>query len=243
MDEAVAPYVAKHYHFLAMRVRPEVVSCAVTLAPHPISYTYQALSLVYPMIISRVSAAAENEIVLYVLAAERYACLNWSNAALDDVRGIEQARGGGTTYEPAFRKMAGKDGHLFVTEFAGNLDTAGYTALLADLLRGDPQRFDVAVGDSRKLYLTRLHALIRPAAMDRDVELVPMAAWHDIDNSREVGLGASESGESSGGVVAAVGMAAAACAMMTRRARRGRSLLAVGAGVALIVAAAALGML
>jgi hypothetical protein len=171
-------YVEKKWHWLAMKVRPEA-SEQKTLAPHPITYTYQSSELVFPLVISRISAEAENEIVLYVVGRHRFCCSNWSNRTLDDfsVRQVSKPAGkggpptSGTNYEDLVRQYTAQyGGHLFVTEFS---DPRWDTIYWADLSRQINAVLNTelvkVLGKDRKL--TRMRAYVPAEAMDRDVEL------------------------------------------------------------------------
>jgi hypothetical protein len=170
-------YVRKGWHWLAMRVRPEE-SGKPTLAPHPIGYTYEDDKLVYPLMISRLSADQDNEIVLYVLNSHRYLCANWANATIDrDQVKLKAGTPSGTNYEELFEAMTtANQGRVFVTEYAARiwLPLPGLDS--ADGASGEEPTY---------FYLTRLRAVMKPEAMDRDVVLVPVASWEweDVDNT------------------------------------------------------------
>ncbi|HDZ20069.1 hypothetical protein LCGC14_0095980 [marine sediment metagenome] len=180
LAQIVGPYVRDGWQWLAMRVRPQEAD-KPTLAPHPITYTYRHDWIVYPLAISRPSAAQENEILLYVVADGPYQCENWANmtsrqmvqsatmtagARVDDtIYGLERRKGtpSGTNYEDIFREETGRnDGRLFVAEYVGDYGR--------QIFQNVPGLDD---GDALPPVLTRLRALVTPAAMDRDVELVP----------------------------------------------------------------------
>jgi len=175
-------YVQAGWYWLAMRVRPDKAR-EPTLAPHPVTYTYQAENLTYPMVISRLSAAAQNEIVLYVLSRRRWRCTNWANMTMDELTGdrlvADDTSPSGTTYEALFAaETARQKHHLFVTEFARDIDNVA----MRDIL-------DKLVGRDRAVpsYLTRLRAIMPPGAMDRDVELAAMGRWApDVTNRLDI---------------------------------------------------------
>jgi hypothetical protein len=188
IEGVLVPYIRAGYHFLAMRIRPDR-NKFLTLAPHPICYTYAAETLVYPMIISSPSAARENEVVIYVLGSMRYACANWNNVTLSHMSiATDSSAPSGTTYESEFRKLGIADPHVFVTEYASKLFLPHNQKLLNLVLDTDGDlRADVKVGraNDQVLYLTRLRALISPSAMDRDVLLVPAAMLPNVSNHLE----------------------------------------------------------
>lgn len=186
-------YVNKGWYWLAMRVRAEAASDQ-TLTPHPITYTYRSDHLVYPLIISQLSAAPDNEIVLYVVAAHRYSCMNWANMtalelARDHVVGGPSRRlressdsPSGTNYEHLVRQFTKeKKGHLFVTEFCQPWELFGHSA-------GRGRRIDDAL-DTRlvdslagRQTLTRLRAYIPAEHMDQDVMLAAVEDGGWVDN-------------------------------------------------------------
>jgi len=219
-------YVRGGWHWLAMRVRPEAAD-EPTLAPHPIRYRYRDEKLTYPLAISQLSADLENEIVLYVLAANRCACANWANSTLDDLTGNgrklsrEADSPSMTNYEKLFRTAASEQhGHLFVTEFAGDLDNVGQRPLLKTLTRRDPLKEEMSA-----TYLTRLRAVMTPRAMDRDVVLVQMAEAGDVRNV--IYLSRRQAAASYSHTVAAAGGLAILC-MGTFFLRRRTALRAAG---------------
>jgi hypothetical protein len=235
IEDSLDPYIAKGFHFLAMRLRPEA-STAETQAPRAISYCYAAPSmgppadwrrprgLVYPLIISRASAAPLNEVVLYVLGEGRYVCSNWANVTLDDIHvTLDPGAASGTTYERQLRALATSNVHTFVTEFAHDMENVGMRPLRAELWSED--------GDSRfpywATYLVRMRALIAPSSMDRDVVLVPSfdpRPGRDIENYRYVEE-ASQASSLGGalrlvsGTLAVVGYAALRRTWRNRRSR------------------------
>jgi len=185
--DVFARYVKAKWHWLAMRIRPGADEAA-TRAPHPVTYTYKSDKLTYPMVISRLSAAEENEIVLYVIAQARYLCANWTNeTAQEVVRGhpglrLQAGSPSGTNYEDLFLRAAdGENGYLFVTEFAQTLDE-GYHMLepLRKTLDLPPRT------GGKATYITRLRALISPRQMDRDVELVRAGSQDPVQRRHTV---------------------------------------------------------
>lgn len=186
-ERVMEKYVGKGWYWLAIKVRPEV-SDKPNLAPHPIVYSYADTQLVYPLIISQLSADLENEIVLYVLAKGRMAPANWpSKDILDFAVKQDKASRSGTNYEERIRRTTDEEGgHLFVTEFAADLDTGGYRPLLKRLTGIDP----LSVADVPTPYLTRLRAVMAPKAMDRDVVLAVSARQDSVAN--HIGIASRE---------------------------------------------------
>ena len=183
-------YVEAGWHWLAMRVRPEQADKG-TLAPHPIVYTYRDTRLVYPLVISRLSADLTNEIVLYVVARQRYACANWSNATIDRAKvRRDAATPSGTNYERLFEDLCrSRRWRVFVTEASMLVRVFGEVANRG-LLDGvkDP---DLARALGSQQTLTRLRAVMTPQAMDRDVDLLPAPSWGRVSNTFEVSAAAA----------------------------------------------------
>jgi hypothetical protein len=217
-------YVQAGWYWLAMRIRPEIRDKAA-LAPHPVTYVYQDRRLLYPLVISQLSADLENEIVLYVVGSARYACSNWTNAAISDWHGeLKQDSEGpsGTNYEKLLRDAAGGCGkHLFVTELAErrllSADAPGAGGAVRAVLDG---ALLAALGSSP--HVTRLRAVVQPEAMDRDVMLVP-TDWAEVSNV--VDLGAVRFAPARAGVavpLAPLGGLGVGVALRLRRLRRRR---------------------
>lgn len=190
-------YVERRWYWLAMRVRPEADKQG-TLAPHPISYTYQSNELIFPLVISRLSAARENEIVLYVVGPSRFWCSNWSNMVFWDfeeghqIQEVAQtavkgdAPRSGTNYEELVRQETGrKKGHLFVTEFSQPWELFGYSAgrgrRLDDII--DARLIDSLAGCQT---LTRLRAYVLAESMNQDIALAAAKDSRPVKNSAHV---------------------------------------------------------
>jgi hypothetical protein len=188
--EVFKHYTKDHWHWLAMKVRAEAGD-KKTLAPHPITYRYASDRLIYPLVISQLSADKENEIVLYVAGACRYRCANWDNMDINEIA-VEPGEHGehgprnihekpsspsGTNYEDVFREKAKASGHLFVTEFAKPWEIFGQ--------RGAGRRIDDVIDAalldnlSGRQTVTRLRAFLPAQGMDRDVELTPKERYSD----------------------------------------------------------------
>jgi len=196
-DRLFKRYVDAGWHWLAMRIRPDAAD-KPALAPHPIRYTYSDSRLVYPLAISQLSADLENEILLYVVAPSRYACANWANATIER-RDLRVVRGtpSGTNYEDLFRRAcAASAGHAFVTEWSSKQSLFGYADGRSGEINDVLDRGLIDALGSRQT-VTRLRALMTPAAMDRDVTLLP-TTWAAVDNRFHLSAAASP-----GGVLAA----------------------------------------
>lgn len=215
-ERVLEHYVGKEWYWLAMRVRPEVRNLP-TLAPHPIHYRYEDDKLVYPMIISQLSADLENEIVLHVVGPTRYMPANWTStnikALTDDGEALESAQGrSGTNYESLFRSATAEQrGRLIVTEYAERLSVQELKRILTWKACDEVRR-----GWDQQVVLTRLRALMTPGVMDRDVLLVPVI--HDESISPIIDL--SRAKASAGPMTAMAGLPLLAIgAMLPRKGR------------------------
>ena len=233
-ERVMEKYVGKGWYWLAIKVRPEV-SDKPNLAPHPIVYTYADTKLVYPLIISQLSADLENEIVLYVLAKGRMAPANWpSKDILDFPVKQDKASRSGTNYEELVRRTTDEEGgHLFVTEFAADLDTVGYRPLLKRLTGIDP----LSVADVPTPYLTRLRAVMAPKAMDRDVVLA-VSAKQDVENRINLGASSKSSAALKSALLALAGAALLAARFLITGDSMGTRCLGVAALLAGLLALA-----
>jgi hypothetical protein len=233
-EQAFRRYVDGGWHWLAMKVRPELTE-AETVAPHPVVYTYEATELVYPLAISRLSAALETEVVLYVLADGRYRPANWADETIVNIPVSRSAAApSGTTYEEAFlRATDERGGRLFVTECARDLHRHG-RALLGLVTQRDPYEVTTT-------YLTRLRAVVSLRAMDRDVRLVPHPEGDDwVTNEFTIRVSAAgDDGDAADAVrLAGLGASAVLGLVLLRRKRLVWRVGAIGClvGACLIVA-------
>ncbi len=189
-DPVIGRYVDLGWHWLAIRLRAEFKD-QPSLAPHPITYSYRRTKLEYPLVISRLSATNQIELVLYVLADCEYGGENWANAEIDSKQLVlDTSTASGTNYEAVFRQLtADNGGHLLVTEFASDLDTVGHRPLLA-VLRGLDSASDVLGPQehAQPSYLSRLRAVIDKDKLDRDVVLVPtrVSEYDFVLNSHQI---------------------------------------------------------
>jgi hypothetical protein len=167
-------YVDRGWCWLAIRLNSQRVDKPI-VAPRPIRYSYRDKQCVYPLVISRLSADDDNEIVLYVLSRQPYGCENWENYLIPrESMAFSRRSASGSNYEEVFQSLTDQaGGHLFVPEYVWGLNhVAGNDR--DDLVRLVEERVDQAPGDeSNELYLTRLRAVVRRDAMDRDVVLIP----------------------------------------------------------------------
>lgn len=120
----LARYIDQEMHFLAVRVRePEQIKPGGDgIAIPPIQFTCQTDRRFYPMVISQISAAAETEVVVYVLADHRVEAANVANAVIDrDAVAFKADSPSLSNYEDLFADtLAQNNGLVLVTEYAGN---------------------------------------------------------------------------------------------------------------------------
>jgi hypothetical protein len=175
-EDVFQRYVDRGWVWLAIRLNTQRCD-KNTVAPHPIRYTYRDQECVYPLVISRLSADEDNEILLYVVSTQPYACENWRNGVIprDQLR-VDRSSMSHTNYEDIFRSLTDQaGGHLFVTECLCR-------RALEDLPDEDRRHYAESLGRGKKkssenegndLFITRLRAVVSREAMDRDVVLVP----------------------------------------------------------------------
>ena len=173
-EQVFRRYVDRGWCWLAIRLNSQRFDKGI-VAPHPIRYAYRDKQCVYPLIISRLSADDENEIVLYIVSRQPYGCKNWANRPIprEQVK-RDQRSANGTDYDTVFRLLTDQaNGHLFVPEYVVKFTDFNpfknrYFAELADReSKRSPN------DESHSFYLTRLCAIVGREAMDRDVILVP----------------------------------------------------------------------
>jgi hypothetical protein len=161
-------YIQDDWHFLAVRVRePDSVTSATgDIEIPPIQFTCQTTRRVYPMAISRVSAASEVEVVIYILSDRRAAASNLANLTIDESEIIYDATSESeTNYEELFRQaISAQGGQALVTEHAEALGRTGvgWPSLL--------EWADVPDGAGQLQYLTRLRTAIARENMTIDFE-------------------------------------------------------------------------
>jgi hypothetical protein len=212
-------YVDQGWCWLAIRLDAQRANGEI-LAPHPIRYTYRDSRCVYPLVISRLSADESNEVLLYILSYGYHGCENWANRIIESKQLVlESGTPSGTNYERLFQELTcQEEGHLFVPEFANNLNTVGYRPLLEELTGEDPlQKWPEDMG---AFYLTRLRAVIPREAMDRDVILVHkgLGRYNWIDSHHR--LTSSRMSMTGADVIIVIGLLLVACFVIRRRMKR-----------------------
>ena len=161
-NEILDAYIEEGWHFLALRVREPEDIAANELGEFeipPIQFTCQTSERIYPMRISRVSAAEETEVLLYTFAPYDVKSANLGNRTFGENEiTYDSSSPSLTTYESKFREIveAYPDGVL-LKEYQDY-----FPPVPAALLEAQPW--------IERLYLTRLRTVLRPDQMDQDIE-------------------------------------------------------------------------
>ncbi|MBN1342882.1 MAG: DUF2330 domain-containing protein [Phycisphaerae bacterium] len=179
-------YIQQEMFFLAVRVADPA-----NLAPNaqnnvqipPIQFTCEVTSRFYPMIISRITAAQQTEVLLYVIAPHRAEAANVPNALIDRQSiAADPNSDSGTNYEQLFTdKIAELGGLALITEFASHLDYlssydyVNYAVYQADDIVAAwpdiPQDLTDPNGNlTTGLFLTRMRTVLAPNSMTVDFE-------------------------------------------------------------------------
>ena len=153
-------YIQQDMHFLAVRINePEQVQPATDgeIEIPPLQFTCQTTRRFYPMAISRISAASETEVIIYVLADHRTRAANVPNAAIDadDV-----------LYHPESPSLTN-----YETLFARTVDELGGQALITECAQWwsiGPEWADAPPEVLGRMFLTRLRTVMKRENMDTD---------------------------------------------------------------------------
>ncbi len=161
-------YIQQNMHFLAIRVRDASgLGQDATRGVPPIQFDVVTTDWFYPMVISKISAAPQTEVVLYFLASGRVQASNVPNSVID--RGAVRRNpetASGTNYEELFLQQTASLGHMaLITEYAGLAEDVLYLADAWPLVPAG-----VSLGD---LTLTRMRTVAAPAEMTKDLLFEP----------------------------------------------------------------------
>jgi len=228
-------YILQGMHFLAVRIgRPQdlLADAQGQVEIPPLQFTCQTARRYYPMVISRISAASQTEVLLYLIAEHRAEATNVPNGEIprgDVVRDPNSPSN--TNYEALFAaQIAALGGLALITEYAGLLDHLPYNYSSSYNATGDvaaawpnmPQELrDPNDGFRSGLFLTRMRTLLPPERMTVDFEFDAAAA--DTTVSSEFWISdANQTAAASvfGPPLAVLGAYALCCAAV--RHRRGR---------------------
>ncbi len=165
-EPILQPYIDQGWHFLAVRVRPGglVFSAATHRDIPPIQFKCETSRRVYPLVISRISAAESTELVVYVAGAHYAQVKNAPNGIIEKTRlALDSRNPSGTNYEDVFAEtVAGLGGPALITEWTDVVqawtfeDGWGTPLALNELPEGT--------------HLTRLRTVLTREQMDRDLE-------------------------------------------------------------------------
>jgi hypothetical protein len=166
-------YIDQEWHFLAVRVSDDEAQSTPTsdeVKIPPIQFTCQTAEMVYPMIISQVSAAAQTEVLVYTLNFKRMQASDLTNATIDeDTLDYVAASESLTNYEDLFEAALGEsDGPVLVTEYADEFCTCEWAQA--------PSALDTY------MWLTRMRTVITPEQMDSDWVFEPKLSNTRVDN-------------------------------------------------------------
>lgn len=169
-------YIQQEMHFLALRVdEPNAVETSDgEIQIPPIQFTCQSAQRFYPMAISRISAAAETEVLVYVLAEHRAEAANLPNALIDpNAVAYDPNSLSSTNYESLFAQtVSDLGGTALITEFA---DSAGYWINATIWPEAPAAALDLA-------FLTRMRTVIAREQMDLDFEFQDASSDGVVDN-------------------------------------------------------------
>jgi hypothetical protein len=173
MEPAIEGYVAAGMGFLAMKLAPETDVGDI----EPIRMTYEATTPMLPIVLTQVAAEPDMSIIVFIGADQRYQAADWPNIVVDPADiWLDPASGvGATNYSSMVSWMVDEfGGRAWVTEFAG------------------PRPDDAGVSDlTDSPYITRLFTRMSGWEMTEDPMFGP-SDGHDIDNVRDLSLGAPQ---------------------------------------------------
>ena len=204
-------YIGQGMHFLAVRVRENTAPTAGGQSEiPPIQFTVATTQRFYPMTISQVSAAAETEVILYVLAAHRSEAANLANGLIDAKALVpDPTSASGTNYEQLFmQKIAELGGLALITEYASSapVGSVPWADMPADL-------------QGQALFLTRLRTLVPRDRMTQDFEFHDAATDTAVTNFFIV-TEPSQASAAAGQSLMALAVAGGFCSLMRRSNRR-----------------------
>ena len=174
-------YILDGRHFLAIRVREPAEldrNSAGDVEIPPIQFTCETEERFYPIAISRISAADETEVLVYVYGDHRAEAANLANVVIDpdDVRYMWDSPSK-TNYEVLVAQaIAENGGHALITEYAQWVDVVNWPERPVDL---------------DATYLTRLRTVIAREDMTLDFAFQRAISDATVDNYFSVGGGTS----------------------------------------------------
>lgn len=180
-EKVLQRYVDRRFYFLAIKLNADAKTIADTLVPPPIHYRYVDTDIVFPIVVSSLSAAPQNEVLLHVLAPHRMgADANWVNAVMGReviAQAPVPAEKVADYYEALVLQSMQQRPRTVLTEYANRVD-ASTTHLLSPLkLAQLPSN------------ITRLRTILKPEDMTHDLWLYksvdPLAVDNNFRHNRE----------------------------------------------------------
>jgi hypothetical protein len=172
---AMDHYIGLKMAFLGLKLRADVPAGPIDA----LTFTYQGQTPMIPLILTRVAAAADMEIVAYIAGPGRHVPGNYADLAFDYTT-VHWTGEDTTDYDMVLREAITAAGpRVWHTEFAGLLGPK--TGPLDDTpMAGVLERDD---------YVTRFHTFISPADMTVDPYWLRDSAAPDVDNHHVLGDG------------------------------------------------------
>ncbi len=169
-------YIQQETHFLALRVDEpnDLNTDDGEIAIPPIQFTCQSARRFYPMAISQISAAAETEVLIYVLAEHRVEAANVANALIDP---------NGVAYDPTSASNTN-----YESLFTQTISDLGGTALITECVGPAQYLIDTTIWPEAPAavldltYLTRLRTVIAREQMDLDFEFQDGSSDDPVSN-------------------------------------------------------------
>ncbi len=160
-NEVLQGYIDQEMHFLALRILdPEAVNSQNPREIPPIQFTCGIDRPWYPMVISQISATAETEVLIYLLAATRMQATNATEGTIDgNAIDYDPTAESLTNYETLFMQTLDQlESPAMIVEYAQNVAIDWIGAAWPQAPANLPAR----------AWLTRLRTVLKPDQMDRD---------------------------------------------------------------------------
>lgn len=198
-------YIQQESHFLAVKVQePKTPGDEGEVEIPPLQFSCQTTKWYYPMAISRISAAQETEVVIYVLADHRMEGQNVPNALISaSALEFDATNPSLTNYETLFHQTIESHGGLaLITEFAGS--TQNRPLWNVDDWPAAPP------GTSDLPFLTRMRSIISRERLDRDFDFQAAESDLEVDSTFDVVVSAQRAAVAFGQIFALALMLGAA---------------------------------
>ena len=143
----------------------------------PVRVSFPGLAATFPLRMVAAGAASNLGIVLWVIADQRYAAMNYDTTTIDESKLRWSNASNKSNYRQVFEQtIAAHGGRALVTEYAQPF----YRGALPGDAAGD---VTVAmVGQGATVTLTRLRTSISPRLLDQDLILVPSETNAQVSN-------------------------------------------------------------